>query len=46
LHSDVPAPETLVDFGALLVRAPEVVFYKLMLVWTDGPVLYKVLLSP
>ena len=38
-------PETLVDFGALLVGAAAVAFYTLMFVWTAGPVLYEVLLS-
>ena len=38
-------PETLVDFGALLVGAAAVAFYTLMLVWTVGLVLYEVLLS-
>jgi hypothetical protein len=44
LHSDVP-PETLVDFGALLVGAAAVAFYTLIFVWTVGLVLYEVLLS-
>jgi len=44
-HSDVPAPGTLVDFGALLVGAAAVAFYTLMFVWTVGLVLYEVLLS-
>jgi len=38
-------PETLVDFGALLVGAAAVAFYTLMFVWTVGLVLYEVLLS-
>jgi hypothetical protein len=37
-------PETLVDFGALLVGAAAVAFYTLMFVWTVGLVLYEVLL--
>jgi hypothetical protein len=39
-------PETLVDFGALLVWAAAVAFYTLMFVWTVGLVLYEVALSP
>jgi hypothetical protein len=38
-------PETLVDFGALLVGTAAVAFYTLMFVWTVGLVLYEVLLS-
>ena len=38
-------PETLVDFGALLVGAAAVAFYTLVFVWTVGLVLYEVLLS-
>ena len=38
-------PETIVDFGALLVGAAAVAFYTLMFVWTVGLVLYEVLLS-
>jgi hypothetical protein len=38
-------PETLVDFGALLVGAAAVAFYTLMFVWTVGLVLYELLLS-
>jgi hypothetical protein len=34
-------PETLVDFGALLVGAAAVAFYTLMFVWTVGLVLYE-----
>lgn len=38
-------PETLVDFGALLVGAAAVAFHTLMFVWTVGLVPYEVLLS-
>jgi hypothetical protein len=44
LHSDA-RPETVVDFGALLVGASAVAFYTLMFVWTVGLVLYEVLFS-
>jgi hypothetical protein len=39
-------PETLVDFGALLVGAAAVAFYTLMFVWTVGLVLYECCSQP